>query len=174
MPGPDLRHLGPQDAVVAFRSYPRRYAGEFDEIERGGIARDDAVDDVAARLGPEGVSAIQIASDVTRTWSVLSGALTQVLRHDDAVLHPAIVDATLRHWDNPPPGTVADALALLGHEADALADQIVGVLSTDDWSRSAVVAGGGSVTALDVVKDAVGVGADGLARIRATLTAVRR
>ena len=169
MPGPDLRHLGPQDALVAFRSYPRRYGTEFEEIEG-----DDSLDELAVRAGPDGVSALHAVSDVTRTWSVLSSALTQVLRHDDAVLHPAVADVSLRHWDTPPPGTVADALTLLGHQAEALADQISGVLSTDDWNRSATVAGGGSVTALDLVKDAVGVGADGLTQVRATLAAVRR
>ncbi len=153
---------------MALRSYPRRYGAEF-----AGIEGDDSLDESAVRAGPDGVSALQTVSDVTRTWSVLGGALTQVLRHDDAVLHPAIADRALRHWDNPPPATVADALTLLGHQAEALADQIGGVLSNDDWNRSATVAGGGSVTALDLVKDAVGVGADGLTQVQATLTAVR-
>ena len=169
MTGPDLSHLGPQDAVVAFRSYPRRYAAELE-----GFAGDDSPDELAARVGPDGVSALQIVSDVTRTWGVLGGALDQVLHHDDVVLHPAITDPRQRHWDAAAPDTVDEALVLLGHEAEALAGLVTGVLSASDWTRSGAVAGGGTVTALDLVKDAVGVGADGLATVRTVLAAVRR
>jgi hypothetical protein len=169
MTGPDLSRLSPQDALVAFRSYPRRYAAEVE-----GFVGDDSPDELAARVGPDGISAMQVISDVTRTWGVLGGALQQVLRHDDAVLHPAITDRRQRHWDSPPPDRLADALDLLHHEADTLADDIESVHNAGDWSRSAAVAGGGSVTALDLVKDAVGVGAEGLAQVRAVLAAVRR
>src|SRR3954447_121483 len=137
MTGPDLSHLGPQDAVVAFRSYPRRFAAELT-----GVEGDDSADEVVVRVGPDGESALQIISDVTRTWSVLGGALSQVLRTDGPVLHPAISDRSQRQWDTPPPDSVADSLALLGHEADALVDQIEGVLSAGDWSRPGTIAGG--------------------------------
>jgi len=169
MTGPDLSHLSPQDAVVAFRSYPRRYAAEIE-----GFVSDDDADELAARIGPDGVSAALVISEVGRTWAVLGGALDQVLRRDDAVLHPAITDPAQRHWDTPPADSVADGIDELRHEAEALAILVEGVHSAGDWSRSAAVAGGGSVTALDVVKDAVAVGADGLTRVRATLAAVRR
>jgi len=169
MTGPDLSHLSPQDAVVAFRSYPRRFASELE-----GFVGDDNPDEVAARIGPDGVSANQVVSDVSRTWAVLGGALDQVLRRDDAVLHPAITDRSQRQWDTPPPELVVDGIDVLRHEADALAAQVEGVHNAGDWSRSAAVAGGGTVTALDLVKDAVATGADGLARVRSTLAAVRR
>jgi len=86
-----------------------------------------------------------------------------------------VTDATLRHWDTPAPESIAEAMVLLGHEAEALADEVDGVLNADDWSRTATVAGdGGAVTALDVVREAVGAGAEGLGAVRATLAAVRR
>src|SRR4051794_2398998 len=119
MTSPDLSRLGPQDAVVAFRSFPRRY-----DAELTGFQGDDLPDELAVRIGPEGESALQIVSDVARTWAVLSAALAQVVRTDDPVLHPAIADANQRHWDTPAPDTIADGLALLDHEAEALADQI--------------------------------------------------
>lgn len=169
MTGPDVSRLGPQDAEIAFRSYPRRYAAELASIEG-----DDSMEELAGRIGPGGESAAQIVSDVTRTWAVLGGALHQILLHDDAVVHPAVTDATLRHWDTPAPDAIAEAMVLLGHEADALADQVSGVISAGDWGRTATVAGGGSVTALDVVRQAVGAGAEGLGAVRATLAAVRR
>ena len=169
MTGPDLTRLSPQDAVVAFRSYPRRYGAELASIKG-----DDRIEEIATRMGPQGESAAQIVSDVTRTWALLGEALRQILRHDDAVLHPAIADPTLRHWDTPAPDSIAEALVLLGHEADALADEVGGVLNADDWARTAIVAGGESVTALDVVKQAVAAGAEGLSDLRSTLAAVRR
>jgi hypothetical protein len=170
MTGPDVSRLSPQDALVAFRSYPRRFAAELASIEG-----DDSIEELASRIGPEGESAAQIVSDATRTWAVLGEALRQILRHDDAVVHPAVTDATLRHWDTPAPESIAEAMVLLGHEAEALADEVDGVLNADDWSRTATVAGdGGAVTALDVVREAVGAGAEGLGAVRATLAAVRR
>ena len=169
MTDPDLSRLSPQDALVALRSYPRRYASELE-----GFVGDDTPDELAGRIGPDGTSTLQIVSDVTRTWAVLDGAFGQVLVQDDPMLHPAVVDARLRHWDAAPPDTVSEALTLLGHEADALAGRIEGVLAASDWSRTGSVAGGGSVTSLDLVRDAVAVGASGLIRIRSTLASVRR
>jgi hypothetical protein len=171
MSSPDLSHLSPQDAAVAFRSYHRRYQSELASIEG-----DDSIEEMAGRLGPGGESAAQIISDVTRTWAVLSEALRQVLVHEDAVLHPAVTDAMQRHWDMPIPDSVSESMVLLGHEAVALAQQVDGVLSAGDWNRSATVAGGAgrTVTALDVLRQAVAAGADGLSSLRATLAAVQR
>ena len=167
MTGPDLSHLAPADAVVTFRSFPRRYREAFASIEG-----DDTIDALAGRFGPDGRSALQIASDVTRTWSVLEAALAEVLVHDDPVLHPATTDRSARHWEAAAVTEVSDALDLLDREAEAFAARIVGVLDANEWQRRARVAGGGTVTALDLVRDAVGAGAEGLRDVRATLEAV--
>jgi len=69
---------------------------------------------------------------------------------------------------------VSEALTLLGHEVEALAGRVEGVLVASDWSRAGSAAGGGTVTSLDLVRDAVGVGASGLTHVRTTLASVRR
>ena len=168
MVAPDLTRLGPGDAEVALRSFVRRYAAEL-----LAVPGDDRGDELAARLGPAGESALGVVSDVTRTWGVLGHELHRVLTLDDPLLHPAAADPRQRHWDTAPPDTVDEALTLLGHEVDALLDVMAGVTSADEWTRKGEVAGGGTLSALDLVKEAVRVGAEGLDRVRDVLAAVR-
>ena len=66
MTGLDVSKLLPPDALAALRSYPRRFRNEVASIEG-----DDDMEELAARIGPSGESAIQIMSDVSRTWTVL-------------------------------------------------------------------------------------------------------
>ncbi len=160
--------LAPSDAVVALRSFPRRYREVFASIKG-----DDTIEEMAARIGPDGRSAAGVASDVTRTWALLGEALRQIVFTDGAVVHPAVGDASLRSWDADHPDALADTLTLLGHEADALVDLVGQVSNAHDWGRSAPVAGGTTVTALDVLRDAVQTGADGLGQAEAILRAVR-
>ena len=63
---------------------------------------------------------------------------------------------------------------LLGHEADELAEAIRSYPTAEDWARPASVAGGARITALDLVREAIKLGADGLAQVAETLAAVRR
>ena len=69
--------------------------------------------------------------------------------------------------------TVASVLDQLDDEAVALADAVDDV-SGDQWTRAADVAGGGTVGALDVVREAVRVGHDDLTAVERTLAALRR
>jgi len=157
--------LTPRDAAAALRSFPRRYRELFTSFEG-----DDTMDALALRLGPTGESAAQVVSDVTRTWALQADALQRVLFTNDAVLHPALSDPSQRVWDTPHPESLDDTLVLLGHEADGLVEVIERVSPPSDWARSAPVAGGSTVTALDIVRDAVETGADGLRRAHTALT----
>ncbi len=169
MTGLDVSKLLPPDALAAIRSYPRRYRSELAAFEG-----DDSIDELAARVGPDGESAIQIMSDVSRTWTVLAEALRQTLTSDDAMLHPAVLDPAQRSWDTPPSESLDDVLAVLEHAADTLTERMASVSSLDDWNRRAAVAGGGEVSALDLVRSATVVGSDGLAAVRTALAAARR
>jgi hypothetical protein len=169
MTGLDVSNLLPPDARAALQSYPRRFRQEVASFEG-----DDSIEELAARIGPEGESAIQIMSDVSRTWTVLAEALRQTLTSDDPVLHPAVLDPAQRSWERPPPDSLDDVLTLLDQAADALTGRMASVTDLDDWNRRAAVAGGGEVTALDLVRNATVVGHDGLAAVRAALTAARR
>ena len=169
MTGLDVSKLLPPDALAALRSYPRRFRSEVASFEG-----DDSVEELAARIGPDGESAIQIMSDVSRTWTLLAEALRQTLTSDDAVLHPAVTDPAQRSWDTPPSESLDDVLTVLDHAADDLTGRMVAVTRLDDWNRRASVAGGGEVTALDLVRSATVAGHDGLAGVHAALAAARR
>jgi hypothetical protein len=162
----DLSRLAPSDAVAAMRSYPRRYLNVLQPI------KDDNVVELAHRIGPDGRSSIQILSDVTRTLVVLGEALHQITVNPTPVLHAAVVDPAERQWDTPPPEDLDDALAFFADEAGNLAEA-VGHVPADAWTRSGTVAGDGSVSAIDVVREAVRVGRAGLSDIEKTLAAVR-
>jgi hypothetical protein len=112
-------------------------------------------------------------SDVTRTLGLLGSELHRTLTLDEPVLHPAVADVSRRHWDTPAPDRIDDALALLDHELDALVEEARSVHDAQEWTRRGSVAGGGSRSALDLLKEAVGVGAAGLDDVRRTLAAVR-
>jgi hypothetical protein len=161
----DLSRLSPQDAAVALHSFPRRYRDALTAVS------DDEVEEIAHRLGPGGRSAIHIASDVTRTWVVLRDALRRIVVDERPLLHPAVTDATQREWEAAPPESLDDMLALLTDEAETFATEIERVV-TGDWTRGGDVAGGGEVTALDVVREGVRVGHDGLGEITEVLRAV--
>jgi hypothetical protein len=163
----DLTRLSPKEAAVALRSYPRRYRSLLQPI-----AGDDDAEEIAHRVGPGGRSSVEIVSDVTRTLVLLGEALRQITINPTPVVHAAVVDPTQRQWDTPPPDRLDDALAMFTDEATKLADAVDRV-PTDSWTRSGNAAGGDAVTALEVVRDAVRVGHDGLAGVEQTLRAVR-
>ncbi len=169
MSGLDLSRLTPEDALVALASFPRRYQAELSPV-----AGDERADELAARLGPDGVSALDRVSDVTRTWGLLSHELRRVQTESDPTLHPAALDPGVRHWDTPAPDSIDEALVLLGHEGDQLAEAIRAYPSAQDWARPATASGGAAVTALDLVREAIRVGAEGLSAVTETLAAVRR
>jgi hypothetical protein len=168
----DLSKLSPQDAAIAFRSYPRRYREALATPQDDDTGDAEDMEELAHRLGPGGRSAVQILSDVTRTWVVLRDALRRLVVDERPLLHPAVTDRSQRAWDADAPESLDDALALLTDEADTFASEIERV-ATGDWTRLGDVAGGGEITALDVVRDGVQVGHDGLDDVSAALTAVR-
>jgi hypothetical protein len=166
----DLSKLSPSDAQTALRSYPRRFQALFEPREG------EDIDEIAHRIGPDGDSAITVVSDLDRTWTLLRDALLRITTTDTPVLHAAVVDAGERVWQTPPPDTVVEALTMLADEAYAFADAIDHV-STLSWDRTASVAdssGVTSVSALDVVMEAVQVGHMALGHAEAALAAARR
>lgn len=164
----DLSSLGPADAVVALRSFPRRYHDALRPIDD-----DEHVDELATRAGPDGRSALDLVVDTIRTWTVQREALRQIRLADVPTVHAAVVDATQRHWEAPVRDTLDDALAQIADEATALADE-VDRTSGGSWTRTATATGGASITALDVVRDAVRVGRDNLVAAERVLDSLRR
>ena len=138
----------PSDAVVALHSMGRRWRGLF-----AGLDEDESADALATRPGADGHSALDHATHATRTLSLLGRALEQIVVDSDAVLHPAVTDASQREWPASTTG-VDEAIDDLAREADRLADRADQV-AAGDWTRQAAVAGGGEVDALTVLWDAV-------------------
>lgn len=164
---PDLSQLAAPDAVVALRSYPRRFRSAVLPL-----ADDPTVEAFAERIGPDGHSAVEIVVAVANTWVLVGQALRQVLISDDAVVHAGATDPSQRTWEVPPGTSVDGALDRLADEAEALAAAVDAVPSRD-WSRTGAVAGGGTVTALDLVREAVRTGAQGLVDAEAAIRAAR-
>jgi hypothetical protein len=163
----DVSRLGPKDAAAALRSYPRRYRAL---LQPG--PDDDQAEELAHRVGPDGESSMQLLSDTTRTLVILAEALHQITINPTPVVHPAVIDPAQRQWEALPPERLDDALTLFTDEATGMAEAIDGV-ATDSWTRTGTVAGGDTVSALDVAREATRVGHDGLNAIERTLRAVR-
>ncbi len=158
----------PRDAVVALRSLGRRWRALF-----AGLGDDETPDDLAHRPGADGWCALDHALHATRTISLLGRAVEQALVEDDAVLHPAVGDASQRVWERRAAAGVDDALDELVHEADRLADRVEHV-PAQQWQRRARVAGqDADVGPLEVLWDAVDTAVADLRGAEATLREVR-
>jgi hypothetical protein len=164
----DTSSISPNDSVTALRSYPRRFRSALSPI-----TGDERIEELAQQVGPDGESAIDQAAKVVRTWTVLREALRQIQINDTPVVHGAVIDPAQRDWDAPVRETVASVLEQLDDEAAAFADA-VSAAASGEWNRTASVAGGGTVTALEVVQEAVKAGHDGLSAVEKTLAALRR
>jgi hypothetical protein len=168
------RDLTPDDAVVAIRSFPRRFravlAAPADEHDRFDP------DEVGRRVGPGGRSAADHLLAADGVLALLGEAVQQTRGEDDPVLHPAFADlATATTADE----SAADAHTPIGDLLDRFeataaytADRVDGVPS-DDWGRQVRVAGlDAGRRFLDLAQDAVGVVADHLRAAQRTIDAV--
>lgn len=164
------RSLTPDDAVVAIRSFPRRFRAVFAQPDED---RWDP-DEVARRIGPDGRSAAEHLVAAESVLSLLEQAIGQARRDDEAVLDPAFADLTKAS-----PGTtgddgsaVPDLLDRFEGTAAHAADRVDGVPS-DDWGRSVRISGDPSRrTLLSIAQDAVGSVADRLRAAQRTIEAV--
>ena len=161
------RALTPDDAVVAIRSFPRRF--------RGVLARpdDDRYDpeEVSRRVGPDGHAAADHLVAADGVLSLLERAIEQARGEDDPE-----VDAAFRDLASAPTAddtaAVADLLDRFEGTASHAADRVDGVPS-DDWGRKVRVAGDDvSLGLLELAQDAVGAVADHLRAAQRTIDAV--
>lgn len=167
MSGLDVSRLSADDAATALRSLARRFRAAV------GVGPDEDVDELALRIGPDGVSAHDLLVDAASSLMVLGRALDQVVHAEAPLLHPAVVDPAARDWAPPPGLDVAALVDLVAEEATELAD-LTGRIGTFDWDRTARVADGPEVRALDVLREAVRTTAEDLRGVEAALVAARR
>ncbi|CAB4940342.1 MAG: hypothetical protein F2520_03185 [Actinobacteria bacterium] len=162
----DHTPIAPSDATIALRSFPRRYSALVLPIA------DPVMEARSQQVGPEGVSALELTADTVRTWLIQREALRQTQVHDFPIFHPAILDPAERNWHNPVVDSCDAVLDQLADLATDLADDL-GSIHGDQWYRSGTIAGGGSVTALEILDAAVVVGAENLRRIERILASIR-
>ena len=156
--------ISPADAVVAMRSWPRRYRSELLPVD------DPVVEARAVTLGPTGVSATDLAADTVRSLTLLERALRDVVLTEDPVLHPAISDRSARHWEAAVAESPQAVLAQLDDRAESFAAAIEGTDATA-WTRRGTCSGV-TVTALDLVGEAVDTAASNLRDLTALLASL--
>lgn len=167
--------LSPSDAVVAVRSFPRRFRSTLarpaaDAGEQSGEQADP--DELARRVGPDGRSAADHLIAADGVLAVVERALEQVRSDDDPVLHPAVGELRSTWWEDEHT-PLPSLLDRLEQTAGRCADRIEAV-DTDDWARQVRVAGAdAAVGPLDVVREAVDVVAGHLRSAERTIQAVR-
>lgn len=154
----------PADAIVAMRSWPRRYRTELLPID------DPAIETRAMTIGAAGVSATDLAADTVRSLTVLERALHEVVVTDDPVLHPAIIERSARRWDS----AVAEAPAAVLAQLDDVAESFAAAIERTDaseWTRTGTCSGR-RVSALDLVGEAVDTAATNLREMIAVLSSI--
>ncbi len=165
--GVDVSQLAPDDCIAALRSYPRRYRAALMPVRD-----DDAWEDKVHRIGPDGRSPLDHADHAARAIGFIGRAMEQVLVHDNPTLLAGVVDDAAREWAvTGATATVEAILDFVTTECEALADRASHVPPTD-WARRGAVAGRAeSLTALDVLREAVRVGSNELRAIERALSA---
>lgn len=157
----DLDALGPVDGAVALRSFPRRYREAF-------TGDDELREDAAAAVGTGGESPFELAVQTVRSLSLLERAIEQVETTENPILHGGVLDPAERQFDLGAHGDLGQVLDELATEAPAFADRVEG-LHGDAWGRTGSLPSGESVTALDLLREAVRTGADNLRAIERLL-----
>ena len=163
----DVSNLSVGDALVALRSYPRRFSSLLSPLP----GDEETIDAIARRVGPDGVSALDLLTDAVRSLGLLGQAIHQTVYGESPVLHAGVIDPSAREWPTIDE-SVGDLLAQLRDEATELADAADRV-AYRDWDRSATIAGGGTVHAIGLLREAVRTASDDLHGIESTLHATR-
>jgi hypothetical protein len=161
MPSIDLSSMQPGDAAVALRTLPRRYrdaarTASTTDLDPDGGADEAAIDEVAARVGPDGHSAADVVAAAAAHVALLDRTLRSALV-SDAVVVPR------RLGEDAPTVTRADggrgfgdAVDELGRGCTALAEVVDGADPTR-WTAPIATESGGTTTPLQVLQKGVAV-----------------
>ncbi len=159
--GIEPRTVSPSDAVVALRSYRRRY--------RALLVRPDdeeGADVVRRRPAPDRWSALEHAAHVADVFEVAADALRTIRVHEEP-------EVAVEPGRAPRAGTVDEVVDRLGVGAERLAGTVED-MQGEDWKRAGRLLTGQQVTALDVVRHAVHVGAHHRREAERAVSEVRR
>jgi len=144
--------ISPSDAVVALRSFSRRWRGLLAQA-----GEEEDPDGVLRRQPPDGSPSVHdLLAGASAVLAAAEGKLRGILLGSNAGATGGSAGA---------PGGDVDALA---GAAESFAAQVAGV-SSDDWERS----DDAGASALDVVREAVAEASDNLRQAERTLAQVR-
>ena len=164
--GFEAPRVSPSDAAAAAHSYPRRWRGLLVRPD------DDDPEIVHRRPAPGEASAVDHAAAAAAGMAAAAESLALVRVHDNAVLdlsYPADDERVAGSADGL---TLEDVLGLVAGAAKALAASVE-ALHGDEWARTATVADGTTVHALDVARSGVHAGAHHLRVADRVLSRVR-
>jgi hypothetical protein len=156
--------LNPPHLVTTLRSFPRRYRGALAAVPPTPEAIIERVD---------GHRVIDLLTDTVCTLALLDRALELTLVQDVPTVITAVADAAARIWPDDPASEIDQLLDELTGSATSLAARI-DAASTNDWSRTAVVAGHGrEIRAIAIARDAARTGAENLRILERIVPALR-
>jgi hypothetical protein len=155
----------PSDAIVALRSFPRRFGALF-----LGLGEDESPDALAVRPAPDGATALGHVAAATDALAAAARGLSQILVTDDPVVE-AIGDGS--PTPSAPTGSVDERLSELSREAGALAERAERV-TAESWGRTGRTPDGETVRALDVLWLAVDAAVERLRAAERTLREARQ
>jgi hypothetical protein len=162
VPSDRYDNLAPGAVVAALRSFPRRYDAAFRADPMRGV------DETAVLRTRDGRTVRQVVADTTETISVLTRAVQQVLHPGHDVVLPAVVTGEELTGADASAKSVAGWVDELSAAAQTIATRIADAPPAD-LLRSAKTGAGDEVSALDVARQAVRVGAENLRVIEHTV-----
>lgn len=172
-------NLSGGDAAVALRSLARRFRESF---RPGELTGEHLAADVAATPPGGGPSPLELVDRAGRGLAALRDATEQVLVHDDPQLPADLLDRAARDGGGAPAGGApagAGAASALSAGLGQLRDAAEGLagraqhVSLKDWGRTGRV-GDASVSAIELVQEAVATGRTYLDELAPALDGVRR
>jgi hypothetical protein len=164
--GLDYGTIAPGDAVVAVRSFPRRYRALLTALDPD----EDTESILRRRPAPSTWSAVEYTAHVADMLEELATAVRRVVAEDRPTVHISDAEqraAEQRYGDWEP----QEALFALEHASARLADVLDGV-DPGDWTRTGML-NAGERDALTLARNAVHEGAHHLRDVERGLQAVR-
>lgn len=157
--GFDAHSVSPGDAVVALKTYPRRY--------RAVLAVGDADEQQAGLETPPGGgwSAAAHAAHVADLYDRATDAISRITTTDNPTVDLGSAE--------PSATAIDDVMSHLSKAANGLAAAVEAVRGGKSWKRTGTTTEGTSVSALQVLQHCVHIGVHHLHEVERTLAAVR-
>ena len=162
--GFEARSVSPSDAIVAVRSFPRRYRRALQDA----LLDLDFGEEIITTRPAGSWSALELTAHVRDALHVFEKRMQRIVQEDA----PALADAEL---ETPPTNAhdqgVEVVLATLLSTSDEFA-RTASRVNGDDWVRKGTL-GGAEVSALDVLREAVHDGAHHLRDLEQVIASAR-